>query len=50
MVETVGLKLVTHHAVVEPSLRNRRERKFLVQRQAAKNAFFAPQRLVERPA
>ncbi len=34
MVETVGLKLVTHHPVIEPVSALRRERKFLPQRQA----------------
>src|SRR5260221_2851287 len=37
MVELVGLELVTHHPVIEPSLHQSRERKFLMQRQAGKN-------------
>jgi hypothetical protein len=50
MVETVGLELVTHHPVIEPSLRQSRERKFLMQRQAGKNGLFTPQRPVQRLA
>src|SRR5260370_28858553 len=38
------LELVTHHPVIEPSLRQSRERKFLMQRQAGKNRRFTPQR------
>jgi hypothetical protein len=36
VVETVGLELETHHPVIEPVSAPRRERKFLMQRQAAK--------------
>src|SRR5258707_5683947 len=50
MVELVGLELVTHHPVIEPSLRQSRERKFLMQRQAGKNGLFTPQRPVQRLA
>ena len=50
VVETVGLELVTHHPVIEPSLRQSRERKFLIQRQADKNGLFTPQRPVQRLA
>ena len=50
VVETVGLELVTHHPVIEPSLRQSRERKFLMQRQAGKNGLFTPQRPVQRLA
>ena len=37
MVEVVGLKLVTHHPVIEPVSAPRRERKFPTQRQAGKS-------------
>jgi hypothetical protein len=37
MVEVVGLKLVTHHPVIEPVSAPRRERKFPMQRQAGKS-------------
>jgi hypothetical protein len=37
MVEVVGLKLVTHHPVIEPVSAPRRERKFPMQRQAGES-------------
>jgi hypothetical protein len=39
---------VTHHAVLEPSLRKSRERKFSMQRQGCKARLFIPQRQVQR--
>src|SRR5258708_39290209 len=50
MVETVGLELVALHPVIEPSLRQSRERKFLKQRQAGKNGLFITQSPVQRLA
>ena len=44
VVETVGLKLGTHHPVVEPVSASRRERKFPMQRQAVKTHPFAYKR------
>ena len=44
MVETVGLELETHHPVIEPFSASRRERKFLMQRQPAKNTLLPAKR------
>jgi hypothetical protein len=44
MVEVIGLELETHHPVIEPVSASRRERKFLMQRQAGKHSPFACKR------
>ena len=41
MVEVVGLKLVTHHPVIEPVSAVRREQKFPTRRQACKSGLVA---------
>jgi hypothetical protein len=41
VVETEGLELVAHHPVIEPVSASRRERKFLMQRQARKRRLIA---------
>jgi hypothetical protein len=41
MVEVIGLELETHHPVIEPISASRRERKFLMRRQACKHRPFA---------
>jgi hypothetical protein len=38
VVEVIGLELETHHPVIEPVSASRRERKFLMQRQAGKQS------------
>ena len=50
MVETVGLKLVTHHPVIEPVSALRRERKYPPRRQAGKSRLITWQRQIQRPA
>jgi hypothetical protein len=49
VVEVVGLKLGTHHPVIEPVSALRRERNFRPQRQAGKSPAIAYQRQIQGP-
>ena len=50
VVELVGLKLGTHHPVIEPVSAMRRERKFPPQRQAGKRRLITQERQIQRRA